>query len=91
MKRVSFISLFIFTHISFVFLQIHKHALFIKQSYHRQKNERLCQNLRTKKQDIAHQLHAFKNNQDIKAFAEDELKMVQLNVHQIKKMSHNDK
>jgi cell division protein FtsB len=90
MKRITFISLFVFTHISFVFLQIHKHALFIKQSYSKQKNEKLCQNLRKKKQDIAHQLHTFKNNQDIKEFAQKELQMVQLRVNQIKKLNPDD-
>lgn len=91
MKRITFASLFVFTHILFVFLQIHKHALFIKQSYRKQKNENLCKNMLKRKDDLAHQLHTFQNNQMIKEFAQEKLNMVQLNVHQIKKLDHHDK
>ena len=40
MKKNSFITIVITTHIILIFLQVHKHTLFIKNSYHQQQCEK---------------------------------------------------
>lgn len=69
MKRYSFFTLFIVLHLGFIFLQIHKHMRFIKESFSKQKNERLLANLTQQKQDLLNQLYAKKSRASIKQFA----------------------
>ena len=90
MKKVAFISLFIITHITFIFLQIHKHMAFIKQSFAKQKNERLLESLHEKKQEIINQFYALKNRATIKTFAQQNLQMNPIHLHQIKRLHNND-
>ena len=80
MKKHSFITLFIGVHVLFIFMHIHKHMQFIKQSFCKQKNERLRIELVHKKQELINQLYAEKNRADVKQFAQDHgLKSIRLN------------
>jgi len=90
MKRSLFISIFVATHLSFVFLQIHKHTQFIKQSFSKQKNERLLASLEVKKQHLTQELYIAKNHNAIQEFAKTHLNMAPVRLGQIKKVSHHD-
>jgi len=79
-------SLFIITHVFFVFLQVHKHALFIKKSYKKQKNEKLLASLYKKKEQLSHQLYTLKEHNTLKKFAHETLGMDELRVNNIKKL-----
>lgn len=84
MQRKTFITIFVGTHILFIFLQIHKHSQIIKQSYTKQKFEQEKTLLIKKKQALTHQLYACKNKSTIKDFAIKELGMQPLRLSQIK-------
>lgn len=60
---------------------------FIKQSFAKQKNERLLENLLQKKQSLVNQLHVLKNHSTIKAFAQKKLHMKPVCLHQIKRVA----
>ena len=87
MKRSLFISLFIGTNIFFVFLQIHRHSLFIKVSYEKQRQEKIKTELAQKKQNLIHELYSLKDRGAIKKFAEAELGMHKVKLNQIKKLN----
>lgn len=70
MKKYSFFTVFVFTQLVFVFLQIHKHMQFIKQSFRKQKNERMLVESTHKKQDLMNKLYAQQNRSDIGQFAQ---------------------
>lgn len=88
MRRSFFFAVFITAHIIFIFLQIHKHALFIKQSYRKQKNEKLRNNLHSEKDSLNHQLQLLENHTSIKKYAQNKLAMVPVKLSQIKKVPH---
>ena len=68
------------THVLFIFLQIHKHMQFIKQSFRKQKNERVLGQLEHTKQDLMNQLYVQQNRSDIKQFAQKQgMQSVRLN------------
>lgn len=90
MNRTFFIYLFIFSHIGFVFLQIHKHTQFIKQTYAKQKNERLLASLQVKKQQLTQELYVAKNHSAIQEFAKNKLNMAPVRLSQIKKVTAHD-
>ena len=86
MKKNSFITLFITAHILLVFLQIHKHTLFIKNSYNHQECEKKLVLLQEKKQTLTQQLYALKDRDNIKKYAQDKLKMRPYALNQVKKL-----
>jgi len=63
---------------------------FIKQSFAKQRNERLLESLHEKKQEITNQLHALKNRAAVKTFAQQNLQMNPIRLHQIKRLQSND-
>jgi hypothetical protein len=70
MKKYSFFTLFAFTQLVFVFLQIHKHMQFIKQSFRKQRNERMLVEYTHNKQDLMNKLYAQQSREDIGQFAQ---------------------
>jgi hypothetical protein len=86
MKRNYFIFLFSSAQIIFIFLQIHRHTLFIDQSFAKQKNERKKIELTQTIQELSHQLHIVREHANIKQFAHTELDMQPIQMNQIKKL-----
>lgn len=86
MKKKSFITLFITAHIVFIFLQVHKHTLFIKNSYNHQQCEKTIATLTEKKQKLTQELYALKDRDNIKKYAQNKLKMRPYALNQLKKL-----
>lgn len=86
MKKNSFITLFITAHILLIFLQIHKHTLFIKNSYNHQQCEKKLALLQEKKQTLTQELYALKDRDNIKKYAQNKLKMRPYALSQVKKL-----
>ena len=86
MKRVTFVSLFILTHLFFIFFQINKHNQFISLSYTKQKYENEIKALTQKKQELAQNLYNLKKSSTIKKFAQEKLGMSGVNIKQVKKI-----
>lgn len=87
MKKNYFLILFIFAHIIFLFLQIHKYTLFIKNSYKQQQYEKKIVALTEKKQKLIQELYALKDRDNIKKYAHEKLHMHPYTLTQIKKIS----
>jgi hypothetical protein len=90
MKKISFITFFITAHILLIFLQVHKHTLFIKNSYNQQLLEKKIIALKEKKQKLTQELYVLKDRDTIKKFAQNKLHMRPYTLHQITKLSNND-
>ena len=86
MKKNSFLTIFIFTHVTLIFLQIYKHTLFIKNSYNHQKYERKLIVLTEKKQNLTQKLYALKDREEIKQYAQNKLNMRPYALNQVKKL-----
>ena len=86
MKKNLFLTLFIITNIGFLFLQIRKQMLFIKESFRKQKYERTVAKLEQKRQEIEHAMHIAQNKQEVKQYAQDELHMKPVRIAQLKKV-----
>lgn len=86
MKKNSFITFFITAHIVLIFLQVHKHTLFIKNSYNQQQCEKTIAALTEKKQAITQELYALKDRENIKKFAQETLHMRPYALNQVKKL-----
>lgn len=86
MKKNSFIAFFITIHLVLIFLQVHKHTLFIKNNYKQQLYEKEIAVLTEKKQILTQQLYALKDRNTIKKFAYEKLKMRPYTLHQVKKI-----
>jgi cell division protein FtsL len=86
MKKHSFITLFITAHILIIFLQTHKHTLFIKNSYNHQQCEKKIALLTEKRQTLTQELYALKDRDNIKKYAQDKLKMRPYALNQVKKL-----
>lgn len=84
MKKVTFISLFILTHILFIFLQISKYNEQIKLSYARQKAENELKELMQKKQELTQNLCDLQKNSTIKKYAREKLCMTRVGIKQVK-------
>ncbi len=91
MKKNLFISLFVATNIGFFFLQIRKQMHFIKESFRKQKNERILAKLEQKEQDISNRLYMAQNKTDIKEYAHGTLHMIPVQLTQLKKLPHDHK
>jgi cell division protein FtsL len=86
MKKNSFITIFISAHIVLIFLQVHKHTLFIKNSYNHQQCEKKLALLQEKKQTLTQELYALKDRDNIKKYAQNKLKMRPYALNQVKKL-----
>lgn len=86
MKKNSFLTIFISAHIFLIFLQVHKHTLFIKNSYNQQQCEKKLAALTEKKQTITQELHALKDRENIKKYAQEKLNMRPYALNQVKKL-----
>ncbi len=89
-KKSTFITIFVSTHIIFIFLHIHKYSQVVKASYEKQKNSISLETLRQKKQDITHKWYALQNRNAIKQFAINTMKMEPITLNQIKKINANE-
>ena len=87
MKKNSFLTIFISAHILLIILQIHKHTLFIKNSYNQQQAEKKVATLTEKKQTLTQELHALKDRENIKKYAQEKLNMRPYALNQVKKLS----
>jgi len=87
MKKISFLTTFISAHIILIVLQIHKHTLFIKNSYNHQQCEKKLAALMDKKQTLTQELHAMKDRDNIKKYAQSKLNMRPYALNQVKKLS----
>jgi len=90
MKRGLFLATFILTHIGFIFLQIHKHTQFIKQSYRKQKNEHLRDKLQHEQEERMYMLYALQDKPEIKKYAHNKLQMTYIHLDQIKKITDDN-
>ena len=88
MKRGMILTLFFTAHIGFIFLQIHQYMRFIRQSFAKQKSEKLLVELKKEKQELANQLTALENNAHIKQYALQYLGMKTASLKQIKRLDH---
>ena len=86
MKRPYFITIFVTTHIFFIFFQIHKHSKIIRLSYQKQKSEQKREQLVQRVQELTQQLYALKEQSSIKQFAQEMLGMKKIKLSQIKKI-----
>jgi len=86
MKKFTFISLFVLTHLFFIFFQINKHNQIIKLSYTKQEFENKIKNLTQKKQELAQNWYHLRKRSTIKNFAKDKLKMSKVKLKQVKKI-----
>jgi hypothetical protein len=86
MKRVTFVSLFILTHLFFIFFQINKHNKFINLSYTKQKYENEIKALTQKKQELSQNLYNLRKSSTIKQFAKETLGMNSISIKQVKKI-----
>ena len=88
MKKTVFIALFISTHISFLFLHIHKHMQCIKESFSKQKNEQLLANVLQQKQARENELYTLQNKKEIKEHATHALGLKPVTMTQLHRLSH---
>jgi len=86
MKKNSFLTIFISAHILLIVLQIHKHTLFIKNSYKHQQCEKKLVALTEKKQTLTQELYALKDRDNIKKYAQEKLHMRPYALNQVKKL-----
>jgi cell division protein FtsB len=87
-KKNSFLTFFISIHIIIIFLQIYKHTLFIKKSYKEQEYEKELVALAEKKQMLTQELHALKDRDYIKRYAQEKLNMRPYALNQVKKLQN---
>lgn len=86
MKKRTFITLFITTHLLFVCALIDKQGKILKLSYEKQQYEKKLKLLAAQKQEKTHTLHALKSHQAIKNYATNTLHMEPLFLKNIKKL-----
>ena len=88
-QKPSFITFFISCHILLIFLQIHKHTLFIKNNYKHQVYDKKIATLTERKQKLVQELHTLKDREAIRIFAHNKLNMRPYTLAQITKLSHD--
>jgi len=86
MKKLTFISLFVVTHLFFIFFQINKHNQIIKLSYEKQNFENEIKDLIQKKQELSQNWYHLRKRSTIKNFAKNKLKMSKVKLKQVKKI-----
>ncbi len=90
MKKTFFITLFIVTHIGFLFLHIQMQTKSLEESFRKQKNERTLTLLEQKKQALTNELQSLQNKQEIKEFAQKKLNLQPINLTQIERLSDDN-
>lgn len=92
MKRSFFLTIFIISHIIFIFAQINNYSKIIKITYEKQKNDEAKNLLIKKKRELTHQLSVLQNHTTIKNHAI-QLGMQPISLQQIEKLpkDNNDK
>ncbi len=88
-KKNLFLIFFITTNVGFFFLQIKKQMLFIKESFRKQKNERVLAMKEQEQQKLMNQLYTTQNKADIKQYAHHTLHMKPVQLTQVKKLDHD--
>lgn len=91
MKKIVFITLFIVTHIGFLLLQIQKQMDSVKESFRKQKNERILTSLEQEKQALLNKLQVLQNKQEIKEYAQNSLHLHPIKLTQIQRLSDDNK
>ncbi|MFC1842027.1 hypothetical protein ACFLYU_00005 [Candidatus Dependentiae bacterium] len=86
MKRITFIGLFVVTHLFFIFFQINKHNQIITLSYAKQTYENEIKELTEKKQELSQNWYHLRKRSTIKQFAKDTLNMSKVKLKQVKKI-----
>lgn len=89
MKRKTFITVFVVTHILFITLYIDKQSKIVKLSYKQQRLETEKGRLLKRKQELTNTLYAFKNPAEVKEFATQSLNMEPLTLTQVKRINHS--
>lgn len=84
MKVSLTVALFIGVNVMLLFLQIHKTSMLVAQSYRKQKNEHILDELAKQKQSLTQQLFSAKNHAAIKSYASKNLGMEPVRLSQIK-------
>ena len=84
MKKVVFFTLFVVVHIGFFFLEINKQMQLVKESFTKQKNERIVAALEQKKQALTNELYSLQNKATVKKFAQKTLGLEPVGLAQIK-------
>lgn len=87
LRKNTLITLIIATHIVYSVLHIHKQTLFIKESYRKQKNEKIKNELDHELRQLTQQLHRLRDYAHIELFARNSLHMRPIQLHHIKKLS----
>ena len=85
MKKTTFISLFITTHLCLIVLQIYKHSQFVQASYKNQKYEQEIESLVQQEQNWSQKFYATKNLKETKKYAVSH-NMQKIKLNQIKKL-----
>lgn len=89
MKKNSFLTFVISAHIVIIFSQIYKHTLFVENSYNQQQCDKTLTLLTEKKQILTQELHALKDREYIKKYAQEKLNMRPYALNQVKKLSYD--
>lgn len=65
--------------------------LFIKESFRKQKNERVLAMKKQEQQELTNQLYTAQNKSDVKQYAHETLHMKPIQLTQLKKFDHDSK
>jgi len=87
MKKMTFISLLITTHLVFIFLHIYKNALFTQELFTKQRYDKEIQELRNQQSIKKNELLALQNQEAVTSFAHNTLGFVPLALNQIRRLS----
>jgi len=91
MKPNVTIALVVGVNVILLFLHIHKSSVLVAESYRKQKNEHLKQELSKKKDMLTQSLYTAKNHTAIKNFATKKLGMEPIRLSQIKTYAAHEK
>jgi len=72
--------------VAFIFAQIYKHTKLVQYAYLKQHDEHILEHHQQTIQTLTQQLHALKDRETIRAFAQKELSMQPLSMKQIKRL-----
>lgn len=85
-RKNTLIALVIATHLVYSMLHIHKQTLFIKESYRKQKNEKIKAELDHELRQLTQQLYRLRDYAHIELFARNTLHMRPIQLRHIKKL-----
>lgn len=86
MNQSRFLTIFITANVLFILLHIHKHTQIVRHSYKKQELEQQIHFLCEEKERLLQKICNLKNHEAIQTYAQKELNMQQLQLHQIKKI-----